>query len=81
MNPTVFFFPVRKLRADASGVYPSSAIARYTFSLVSVETYRVLLMVWDTVAVETPASLATSLMVTFMTCSSCVIICIFCVII
>ena len=62
----IFFFPVRKLRAEASGVYPSSAMARYTFSFVSLDTYRVLLMVWDTVAVDTPASFATSLMVTFM---------------
>ena len=30
-------------------------------------------MVWDTVAVETPASLATSLIVTFMFDPSCVI--------
>ena len=42
-------------------------------SLVSLETYRVALMVWDTVAVETPASLATSLIVTFMFDPSCVI--------
>ena len=66
IKPMIFFFPVRKLRAEASGVYPSSAMARYTFSFVSLETYRVLLMVWDTVAVDTPASFATSLMVTFM---------------
>src|SRR5919202_1378219 len=37
-------------------------MARSTFSRVSSVTYFVLLMTWETVAVETPASRATSLM-------------------
>src|SRR5918912_1247239 len=37
-------------------------MARKTFSRVSSVTYFVLLMTWETVAVETPASRATSFM-------------------
>lgn len=44
------------------GVYPHSRIALSTFALVFSEVTFGLLITRDTVAVETPASLATSLM-------------------
>ena len=59
-KPMIFFFPVRKLRANAFGVYPSSRIAFITSSLECSDTVRVPFSVCDTVAVDTPAARATS---------------------
>ena len=62
-SPIVFVLFDFKLRAIMLGVYPSSCAAASTLSAVSGETVLRLEYVLDTVATETPASFATSLLV------------------
>ena len=63
INPIVFVSFLRKLRAIWFGWYPSSSIEVRTRVLRSSLTKRVLLITWLTVETDTPASLATSLIV------------------
>src|SRR3954467_13191506 len=65
----VWVLRTRKLRAVASGVYPSSFMASRTRSASAGLTNRVRLITCETVATETSAARATSFMVA-MACSS-----------
>ena len=59
--PTVLVLCVFKLLATILGLYPSFFIASKTFFLVSSFTTSMSFNTLETVAIDTPASLATSL--------------------
>src|SRR5919206_3085168 len=61
-SPIMLLRPEASVRAWAFGWYSKRSMARITFLRVSSLTYFVRLMTCETVAVETPASCATSLM-------------------
>jgi hypothetical protein len=63
ITPTVFVFPLARLRAMEFGWYPNSLIACLTFWRVCGDTSATLLTTRETVLIETFESFATSLIV------------------